>query len=64
MQIAVDSKYSVSKGKEYWVKERALAVSKSLSKMIQLIKEIIHVEPKKHFVVCRSGLGMQYGLGR
>jgi hypothetical protein len=32
MQIAVDSKYSVSKGNEYWVKEKALAVSKNLTK--------------------------------
>ena len=46
MQMAVDSKYSVSKGKEYWVKEIALAVSKSLSRMIYLIKEIIHIEQK------------------
>ena len=46
MQMAVDSKYSVSKGKEYWVKEIALAVSKSLSRMIYLIEEIIHIEQK------------------
>jgi hypothetical protein len=44
--------------------KNAFALLSDLSKIVLRNREIIHVEPKKHFVVCRSGLGMQYGLGR
>jgi hypothetical protein len=48
----------------FWgLKKTALEGSKDLSKMILLIREIIHVEQKKLFVFRRFGLGMQCGLG-